>query len=64
MRHRVRVVTLLRLVAAIRPRCGDRIELVPVQPIKRMRGFLILKGIDTAVLREARRDIDVVDSSA
>jgi len=52
------------LVAAIRPRCGDRIELVPVQPIKRMRGFLILKGIDTAVLREARRDIDVVDSSA
>lgn len=32
---------------------GDRIELVPVQPIKRMRGFL--KGIDTAVSREADR---------
>lgn len=30
-----------------------RIELVPVQPIKRMRGFL--KGIDTAVDREEDR---------
>jgi AbrB family looped-hinge helix DNA binding protein len=32
---------------------GDRIELIPVQPIKRMRGFL--KGIDTTVPREADR---------
>ena len=31
----------------------DRIELIPVKPIKRMRGFL--KGIDTRVTREADR---------
>jgi AbrB family looped-hinge helix DNA binding protein len=31
----------------------DRIELIPVQPIKRMRGFL--KGIDTDVPRDADR---------
>jgi AbrB family looped-hinge helix DNA binding protein len=31
----------------------DRIELIPVQPIKKMRGFL--KGIDTRVEREADR---------
>jgi AbrB family looped-hinge helix DNA binding protein len=31
----------------------DRIELIPVRPIKRMRGFL--KGIDTRVPREADR---------
>jgi AbrB family looped-hinge helix DNA binding protein len=31
----------------------DRIELIPVQPIKKMRGFL--KGIDTHVEREADR---------
>ena len=31
----------------------DRIELIPVKPIKRMRGFL--KGIDTRVPREADR---------
>jgi AbrB family looped-hinge helix DNA binding protein len=30
-----------------------RIELIPVKPIKRMRGFL--KGIDTRVEREADR---------
>ncbi len=32
---------------------GDRIELIPVRPIKEMRGFL--KGIATAVEREADR---------
>jgi AbrB family looped-hinge helix DNA binding protein len=32
---------------------GDRIELIPLQPAKRMRGFL--KGIDTSVPREPDR---------
>ena len=32
---------------------GDRIELIPIRPIKRMRGFL--KGIDTRVPREKDR---------
>lgn len=32
---------------------GDRIELVPVKPAKKMRGFL--KGIDTTVEREEDR---------
>ena len=32
---------------------GDRIELIPVQPAKRLRGFL--KGIDTTVPREPDR---------
>lgn len=31
----------------------DRIELVPVRPVKAMRGFL--KGIDTTVVREDDR---------
>mgnify|MGYP000417833057 CR=1 FL=1 len=31
----------------------DRIELIPVRPIKKMRGFL--KGIDTTVPRETDR---------
>ena len=31
----------------------DRIELIPVKPIKKMKGFL--KGIDTSVPREADR---------
>ncbi len=31
----------------------DRIELIPVKPIKKMRGFL--RGIDTRVQREADR---------
>jgi len=31
----------------------DRIELIPVKPIKKMKGFL--KGIDTRVPREADR---------
>jgi AbrB family looped-hinge helix DNA binding protein len=31
----------------------NRIELIPVRPIKKMRGFL--KGIDTTVDREADR---------
>jgi AbrB family looped-hinge helix DNA binding protein len=32
---------------------GDRIELIPVQPVKRMRGFL--RGIDTTVPRDTDR---------
>ncbi len=32
---------------------SGRIELIPVQPMKRMRGFL--KGIDTDVPRDAER---------
>jgi len=32
---------------------GDRIELIPVKPVRRMRGFL--KGIDTRVPREKDR---------
>ena len=32
---------------------GDRIELIPLRPVKEMRGFL--KGIDTTVEREADR---------
>lgn len=31
----------------------DRIELVPVRPLRKMRGFL--RGIDTGVAREADR---------
>jgi AbrB family looped-hinge helix DNA binding protein len=31
----------------------DRIELIPLQPAKRLRGFL--KGIDTTVVREPDR---------
>ena len=32
---------------------GDRIELVPIKDIKKLRGFL--KGIDTSVKREKDR---------
>lgn len=32
---------------------GDRIELIPVRPVKQMRGFL--KGIDTTIVREKDR---------
>ncbi len=31
----------------------NRIELIPLQPIKKMRGFL--KGIDTSIERDADR---------
>ena len=31
----------------------DRIELIPLRPIRQMRGFL--KGIDTSIEREADR---------
>ena len=34
-------------------RYGDRIELIPLRPIRETRGFL--KGIDTAVEREPDR---------
>ncbi len=33
--------------------CGEHIELIPVKPVKAMRGFL--RGIDTDVPREADR---------
>ncbi len=32
---------------------GDRIEFIPIRPIKQLRGFL--KGIDTQVDRESDR---------
>jgi AbrB family looped-hinge helix DNA binding protein len=32
---------------------GDRIELIPIEPARRLRGFL--KGIDTTVAREPDR---------
>lgn len=32
---------------------GDRIELIPIKPMKEMRGFL--KGIDTEVARDSDR---------
>lgn len=32
---------------------GERIELIPIRPIREMRGFL--KGIETAVDRESDR---------
>ena len=31
----------------------DRIELIPLRPLKQMRGFL--KGIDTTIIREKDR---------
>ncbi len=34
-------------------RYGDRIELIPLKPARKMRGFL--KGIDTIVKRESDR---------
>jgi AbrB family looped-hinge helix DNA binding protein len=34
-------------------RYGDRIELIPVHPLRKMRGFL--KGIDTTVERDPDR---------
>lgn len=34
---------------------NDRIELVPIQPMSKMRGFL--KGIDTKIQREQDRSI-------
>lgn len=34
-------------------RYGDRIELIPLKPMKKMRGFL--KGMDTHIKREEDR---------
>ncbi len=34
-------------------RYGDRVEFIPVRPVKSMRGFL--RGMDTKVAREADR---------
>lgn len=33
----------------------ERIELIPVQPMSKMRGFL--KGMDTTIIREPDREI-------
>jgi AbrB family looped-hinge helix DNA binding protein len=34
-------------------RCGNRVELIPVRPVREMRGFL--RGMDTAIKREDER---------
>lgn len=34
-------------------RLGDRLEFIPVRPIRKMRGFL--KGMDTRIAREGDR---------
>ena len=34
-------------------RFGDRLEFIPVRPMKKMRGFL--RGMDTGVVREEDR---------
>ncbi len=34
-------------------RYGNRVELIPVRPVKEMRGFL--RGMDTAIKREDER---------
>jgi AbrB family looped-hinge helix DNA binding protein len=34
---------------------GDRIELIPIKPMRKMRGFV--RGIDTSVDREADREL-------
>jgi AbrB family looped-hinge helix DNA binding protein len=34
---------------------GDRIELIPIKPMRKMRGFV--RGIDTSVEREADREL-------
>jgi len=34
---------------------GDRIELIPIKPIRKMRGFV--RGIDTSVDREVDREL-------
>jgi AbrB family looped-hinge helix DNA binding protein len=50
------ICTRLKLVAGQRMQAiayDDRIELIAVRPIKRMRGFL--KGIDTSIADEAER---------
>ena len=33
--------------------CGNRIELIPIKPMQKMRGFL--RGIDTEVARNSDR---------
>jgi AbrB family looped-hinge helix DNA binding protein len=50
IRERLRLAAGQKVQAIV---YGDRIELIPLQPARRMRGFL--KGIDTRVPREADR---------
>lgn len=40
-------------VVTVSPRFEGRIELIPLKPIRKMRGFL--KGIDTTIERGADR---------
>lgn len=50
IRERLRLVPGQKLQAVLH---GERIELIPLQPARRLRGFL--KGIDTTVSRESER---------
>ena len=47
VRERLRIVAGQKLQVIT---IGDRIELVPIRPMKRMRGFL--KGLDPTFMRE------------
>ena len=60
-KFQVVIPVAIRVALGLRPgqklraiQLGDRIELVPVRPTKDARGFL--KGIDTAIKREADRE--------
>lgn len=50
IRERLRLAAGQKVQAIV---YGDRIELIPIQPTRQMRGFL--KGIDTTVPRESDR---------
>jgi AbrB family looped-hinge helix DNA binding protein len=59
-KFRVEIPRSIRDSLGIRPgqkvqviRYGDRIELIPLQPIRKTRGFL--RGLDTTVPREQDR---------
>jgi AbrB family looped-hinge helix DNA binding protein len=58
--YKVAIPRAMRKALGIKPgqrvqviRYGDRIELIPIKPVKQMRGFL--KGIDTNIERETDR---------
>jgi len=59
-KFQVVIPLVVRVALGLRPgeklrvmRFDDRVELVPVRPIRKMRGFL--KGMDTAIRREGDR---------
>lgn len=59
-KYQVAIPRAIRKSLSIRPgqkvqvmQYGNRIELIPLKPVKRMRGFL--KGIDTTIEREPDR---------